>query len=90
MPPGSDAVVIESAGHGGGVGALIVTLKFCVTFCGVEQLSIALMANVYVPALVGVPVTPDAPSVNPGGSDPDARLRVIAPCPPDVCICPPA
>ncbi len=56
-------------------------LKFCVTFCGVgEQLSVALAANENVPAVVGMPVIDPAELMfRPGGSEPEARLKVIAP-----------
>jgi hypothetical protein len=83
--------VIDRTGHGGGVTGLIVILKFCVTLCGVgEQLSVALTVNDEVPAVVGVPeMRPDALKLNPGGNVPDARLKLIVPCPPAVVIWPP-
>jgi hypothetical protein len=37
-----------------------------------------------LPPVVGVPeIRPDEPRLNPGGSEPDRRLKVTAPCPPE-------
>jgi hypothetical protein len=80
--------VIERAGQGGGITGLIVMLRDCLTLCGVgEQLSVAAMVNDEVPGVVGIPeIRPDGLRFSPDGKEPETRLKVIAPCPPEVVI----
>jgi hypothetical protein len=45
------------------------------------------MVNDEVPGVVGVPeIRPDGLRFSPAGNEPVARLKVIAPCPPEVVI----
>ena len=66
MPPGSEPVVIDSAG------ALTVIVRLVVAVFGVDSVSRAVTVTVEVPAVVGVPLMVSVPAlaleVSPAGS----------------------
>jgi hypothetical protein len=65
---------------------LIVIEKFPCTLCApAAQLSVALIANVAVPADDGMPlISPVALIFSPAGNEPETILKLTGDCPPEV------
>lgn len=63
--------------------AAIGMMKFAAALCAGELESVTLMANEYVPAVIGVPlIWPEEFSVSPAGKDPELADQLYGVFPP--------